>query len=125
MAMVQCGFPEVRHNYTALAICREFAWESGYVWAGGLPLGGGHGLVQSKPLEALGGRAAHVRKGLDLTAAALAAGKPVPSEAVALFARPFAPAWLYRMIGNLGWIMDARRNGVRGQMGNRPYAAAP
>jgi multimeric flavodoxin WrbA len=120
-AMVQCGFPEVRHNYTALAICREFARESGYVWAGGLPLGGGHGLVQSKPLEALGGRAAHLRKALDLTAAALVAGRPVPGEAVQLFAKPFVPGWLYRAFGNLGWILDARRNGVSRQLRSRPY----
>jgi multimeric flavodoxin WrbA len=120
-AIVQCGFPEVRHNYTALAICREFAGETGFIWAGGLPLGGGHGLVQSKPLETLGGRAAHVRKALDLAAAALAAGRAVPDEAVALLARPFVPSWLYRMFGNLGWILDARRYGARGRLRDRPY----
>jgi hypothetical protein len=121
-AIVQCGFPEVRHNYTALAICRQFAREAGYVWAGGLALGGGHGLVQSNPLEALGGKAAHVRKALDLTAEALAGGRPVPDGAVALFARPFVPAWLYRMFGNLGWVLDARRQGTRDKLRDRPYA---
>jgi multimeric flavodoxin WrbA len=122
MAIVQSGFPEPQHNHTALAICREFAWESRYVWAGGLALGGGHGLVQSKPLEKLGGKAAHVRKALDLTATALVGGHPVPDEAVHLFEKPFVPGWMYRAFGNLGWVIDAQKNGTRRQLGNRPYA---
>jgi NAD(P)H-dependent FMN reductase len=121
MAIVQCGFPEVQHNHTALAICREFAWESSYVWAGGLAIGGGHGLVQSKPLEALGGRGAHLRKALDMTAAAAVAGRPVPAEAIELCARPFVPGWMYRAFGNLGWVLDARRNGTSRQLRNQPY----
>jgi multimeric flavodoxin WrbA len=122
IAIVQSGFPEVRHNYTALAVCREFARDSGYVWAGGLALGGGHGLVQSKSLESLGGRADHVRKALDLTAAAVAGGRPVPGEAAALMARPFVPTWLYRLIGDALWLRDARRNHALGRLRNRPYA---
>jgi hypothetical protein len=114
----------VQHNHTALAICREFAWESGFVWAGGLALGGGHGLVQSKPLEAVGGRAAHLRKALDLTAVELAAGRPVPAEAVGLCARPFVPNWIYRAFGNLGWVLDARRNGSSNRLRDRPYTAS-
>jgi multimeric flavodoxin WrbA len=125
MAIIQSGFPEARHNHMALAICREFAWESGFVWAGGLALGGGHGLVQSKPLEKLGGKAAHVRKALDLTAAALAGGYAVPDEAVHLFEKPFVPGWMYRAFGNLGWIIDAQKNGTRRRLGDRPYAPSP
>jgi hypothetical protein len=63
-----------------------------------------------------------LRKALDLTAAALAAGRPVPGEAIALLARPFVPAWLYRTFGNVGWILDARRNRASRQLRNRPYA---
>jgi multimeric flavodoxin WrbA len=121
VAIVQCGFPEVRHNDTGLAICREFAREAGFTWAGGLALGGGHGLVHSKPLETLGGKAAHLRKACELAAASLASGRPVPAEAVTLLARPFVPAWLYRMFGNLGWRLDARRLRTSGQLRNRPY----
>jgi len=121
MAVVQCGFPEVGHNDTALAICRAFAREAGFTWAGGLALGGGHGLVQSKPLDSLGGKAAHLRKACALTAASLVSGRPVPAEAVALLARPFVPAWLYRLFGNLGWRLDARRQKTSGQLRHRPY----
>jgi len=121
-AIVQCGFPEARHNHTALAVCRQFALETGFVWTGGLPLGGGHGLVQSKPLESLGGKAAFVRSALALAATALAAGKPVPEEAVALMSKPFAPAWLYRLFGNLGWRLEARRSRPARSLRDRPYA---
>jgi hypothetical protein len=49
------------------------------------------------------------------------AGQPVPGEAVQLFAKPFVPGWLYRAFGNLGWILDARRNGASRQLRSRPY----
>jgi len=44
VAIANCGFPEASHNDTALAVCRRFAAEAGFEWAGGLALGGGrHG----------------------------------------------------------------------------------
>ena len=47
IAVVNCGFPEAVHTETALEMCRVFARQAGFVWAGGLGLGGG---------EAIGGR---------------------------------------------------------------------
>jgi putative NADPH-quinone reductase len=44
VAIVNCGFPEARQNDTALAICRQFAREAGFEWAGGLALGGGEAI---------------------------------------------------------------------------------
>ena len=120
MAISNCGFPEAEHNETALAICRRFAGEAGFVWAGGLALGGG-GAIGGKPLESLGGMVRKIRKSLDLAAAALAQGKAVPQEAVNLMARPLVPSWLYVLIAELGWRSEARKNGVRGQLQARPY----
>lgn len=121
LAISNCGFPEARHNETALAICRRFAREASFKWAGGLSLGGG-GFVDGRPLEKLGGMARSIRKSLDLAAAALAQGKPVPEEALSLMAKPLMPAWLYIMGGNMGWGSQARKNGVRNQLDARPYA---
>jgi hypothetical protein len=118
-AIVNCGFPELEHTRTALDICRVFARDAGFEWAGGLGLGEGESLG-GRTLESLGGRVRHVRRGLDLAADALAGGRPVPEEAQALLARPMIPARLYTLLGNLGWLRAARRQGALRRLGDRP-----
>lgn len=49
VGIVNSGFPETHQNSVALAICREFAAQSGFTWAGGLALGGG-GMIGGQPL---------------------------------------------------------------------------
>lgn len=119
LAIANCGFPEARHNTTALAICQQFAVEAGFGWAGGLALGAG-GAINGRPLAQAGGMARHVVRALDLTAAALAVGQPAPEEAVALLARPMMPLRAYTFMGDLGWRMQARRNGVYRLLRARP-----
>jgi hypothetical protein len=121
LAIANCGFPEAAHNATALAICRQFAEEAGFTWAGGLALGEG-GAISGRPLEQVGGMAHNVTDALDRTAAALAAGKPAPDEAVALMARPFIPAAAYMLMGDLGWLMLAGRNQAFTRLGARPFS---
>ena len=121
LAIANCGFPEAQHNATALAICRQFADEAGFAWAGGLALGEG-GAISGRSLAEVGGMAHNVVAALDLAAAALAAGEPVPTEAVALMARPFIPASAYMLMGDLGWLMQARRNRALTRLAARPFA---
>lgn len=121
LAISNCGFPEPRHNDTALAICRRFAEEVGFLWAGGLGLGAG-GSIGGQPLGKLGGMARNIRKSLELTAVALGQGKPVPQEAVNLMARPLVPAWIYVLLGHMEWRSQARKNGVGKQIDARPYS---
>lgn len=120
VALCNSGFPEAHQNNIALAICRCFAKEVGFSWAGGLPLGGG-GAINGQPLDKVGGMMKNVKKGLDLTAQALANGSSIPEEAVALFSQPLFPGWLYLMMGNLSWKLQALKNGVLMQMNNLPY----
>jgi hypothetical protein len=120
LAIANCGFPEVRHNEVALATCEQFAAAAGFRWAGGLSLGEG-GAISGRSLAEVGGMAHNVVAALDLAAAALAAGKPVPTEAVALMARPFIPASAYMLMGDLGWLMEARRNRALTRLAARPF----
>jgi hypothetical protein len=120
LAIANCGFPEAQHNATALAICRQFADDAGFAWAGGLALGEG-GAISGRALAAVGGMAHNVVAALDLAAAALAAGDPAPEEAVALMARPFIPARAYTLMGDLGWLMQARRNHALTRLAARPF----
>ena len=119
LAIANCGFPEAEHNATALAICQQFAHVAGFAWAGGLALGAG-GAINGRPLAQAGGMARHVAQALDMTAAALAAGQPAPQEAIALLSRPLMPLRAYTLLGDLGWRMQARRNGVYRKLWDRP-----
>jgi len=111
LAISNCGFPEAHHNDVALAIYRRFAHETGFDWAGGMARGAGE-AIKGKPQVESGGMARNVIAALDLAAAALIEGKPVPQEAQNLIAQPLMPAWLYRIVGNLGWYMQAREHGT-------------
>jgi multimeric flavodoxin WrbA len=133
LAIVNCGFPETHQNAVALAICREFAAQTGMVWAGGLALGAG-GMIGGEPLTSTkrpGPPVKHVIQALDLTAAAIAEGRPMPSEAVTMMMKnpiPLLPAalwrWLYVQIGGRGFVRAAARNGVsKNRLLDQPYAA--
>jgi hypothetical protein len=100
-ALINCGFPEPEQCRTALDIAQAFAARAGLDWAGGLALGEG-GAIDGGPLERLGGLTRHVRAALDLAAAALAEGHPVPPAAIARLARLMMPARLYTLMGNIG-----------------------
>ena len=120
LAVVNNGFPEAHQNETAIAICRRFAREAGFEWIGGLTLGGG-GAINGQPLTKVEGQARHAIQALDLAAAAVAQGRPVPEEAIEAMARPSIPSWAYRAMSWLGWRQQARQHGVQKQLYARPY----
>jgi hypothetical protein len=122
LAIANCGFPEAAHNGVALDICRQFAEEAGFTWAGGLALGEG-GAISGRPLAQVSGMARNTVAALDRTAAALAAGEPAPEEAVELMAQPFIPVTAYMLMGDVGWLMLARQNRVLTRLGARPFRA--
>jgi multimeric flavodoxin WrbA len=131
VAIVNSGFPETRQNAVALAICREFAVQSGFAWAGGLALGGG-GAIGGEPLTAAkrpGPPVRNVIAALDMTAAALAEGLPVPAGATRLFAKNLiplpVPVWrsLYMRLAGRGFEKLAAKNGIgKEQLRAQPYA---
>lgn len=123
-ALINCGFPEPEQCHTALDIARAFAARAGLAWAGGLALGEG-GAIDGGPLEQLGGLTRHVRAALDLAAAELAEGHPVPPAAIDQLARRMMPARLYTFMGNVGWRQRAARNGVHSTLHARPFELDP
>ncbi len=124
LSIVNCGFPETHQNDTALAICRRFAREAGFEWAGGLALGGGE-AIDGEPLSSVKLLARNVIRSLDLTAESLARGETVPQKAVELMAKPLLPAWLYIWWGEKRWWWRARKHGVEDQLDARPYKSLP
>jgi len=120
VAIANSGFPEAHHNDTALSICRRFAREAGFEWAGGLALGAGPSL-DGKPLTEAGGMARDVVQALDRAAPALAQGRPVPQEAIDSMAKSLVPPWMYVLMGSLGWRLQARKHGAWRKLGARPH----
>ena len=121
MAICQSGFPEVDHNEVAVEICRDFARDAGFEWAGGLILAAG-GMVGGQPLRKLQGMMRSAVKSLDLTAEALAAGRPVPDEAVQLMAKPPIPKLGYRFMANWGWRSQFKQQGRGSSLKDQPFA---
>ncbi|MBK8420997.1 NAD(P)H-dependent oxidoreductase [Candidatus Villigracilis saccharophilus] len=119
-AIANCGFPEAKHNDTALAICEQFAKETGMTWLDSLSLGGGEGLVHGVPLNEMDGRALPLKKSLELAATSLALGKPISQQARDIFAKPFIPNWLYKLFGGIGWKQQAKQYVVK-DLAARPY----
>jgi multimeric flavodoxin WrbA len=123
-AISNCGFPEAYHNDPALAICETFARQAGFTWAGSLSLGAGEGMVHGTPLNEMDGRVISLKKALDLAAEALAQGEAIPQAAQDFIAKPFIPAWLYRLSGVHGWKQQAKRWGAEKLLKRQPYAEA-
>jgi len=111
---INCGFPEAEQTRTAVRIARQFAALANYDFAGALPLGGGGVLTPDRSLEPGEGRppVGHVVRALDLTAPALALGGPVPDAALQAIIEPPLPDVLYRLIADLGFRWEARRQGT-------------
>jgi multimeric flavodoxin WrbA len=121
-AIINCGFPEAHQNNTAIAICRRFAKEAGFNWAGGLRLGGGE-AIGGKPLAGLGFMVRNVMKSLDIVAQDIADGKPISEKAVQLMAKPLMPRWLYCLIGDIMTKKHAKEHGVHKNLSDCPYQA--
>ncbi|MHB8093359.1 MAG: NAD(P)H-dependent oxidoreductase [Candidatus Aminicenantales bacterium] len=122
-AIVQCGFPETIQNRPACAIMEQFASESGFEWAGALAMGMG-GAIGGRSLNKAGGKVRNVVKGFELAADALASGKPIPAEAIALAGKPFMPKAFYLLAANFGMKHLAKKAGVRGRVYDHPYDSA-
>ena len=130
VAIVNSGFPETHQNSLALAICREFAAQSGFAWAGGLAFGGG-GMIGNQPLtdaNRTGPPVRHIIAALERTAASLAEGLPVPAEAVGMIAKNRISFGLWRRLymWMAAWSFKklAAKNGIsKDKMLAQPYAA--
>lgn len=120
LCIVNCGFPEAHQNDTAIAICRQFARETGFDWVGGLTLGGGE-VITGRNLSAIKKLSRNVIKSLDLAVEAITDNKPVSQEAIDLMAKPLMPKWLYLFMGGLRWKRESKEHGVREKLFAKPY----
>jgi len=122
VSIANCGFAEAGNNRVAQMICQRFTKETDMEWMGGLSLGMGE-MIGGGRLQQKGGIVRHVIQALDLCAERLAQGLVIPQEAVELMARPFMPAWFYRMLGNRLWMQRYHRESRGDKINAKPYLA--
>ena len=120
VAICQSGFPEADHSAVAIEICRNFASAAGLEWAGGLIMPEG-GMLNGQPMSKMKGRMRSAAGALDLAAEALAAGLPVPDEAVAKMAKLAFPRVAYRFAANWGWRSQAKKEAGETPLDAQPY----
>lgn len=120
VAIANNGFPEAKQNDIALAVCRIFANQVGFTWAGGLAMGGG-GMISGRPLGELGGMVRNQKKALEIAAESLAKGEAIPEKAVFLISKIGIPKWMYIWMGNRGWKQEAKTHIAIKEMFDTPF----
>lgn len=123
-ALVQCGFLESAQNDSAIAMCRLFARDAGFVWLGGLGRGAG-GMLGGKELEEAPQPLHATRAALDRTALQLAKGEALSDEIKAVFAAPLIPRWLYARAADSGFLWELFKHGQLFKTFRRPVKPPP
>ena len=116
-AIANCGLYESEHPALALDMVERFAQRAGYTWGCGLGIGRG-GMLASIGNNWSKGPAGDVYAALYDMASAMREGRSGQNA----FASPKFPRFLYIAVANMGWRIEAKKNGVRGKLKRRPYA---
>ena len=121
IAISNSGFPESSQNEIALTVVKNFAEKTGVKWLGGIAVGMGASIA-GRPLKELGSMFKDLTLGLELAAADTAKAEMISKEALDKLNKPLiSQKWLYLLIGNVGWIIDAFKNKVVTKLNNKPY----
>ncbi|NWF94758.1 MAG: NAD(P)H-dependent oxidoreductase [Candidatus Thorarchaeota archaeon] len=119
--VMNSGFPEAFQSDCAIENCRLFAQRASLQWAGGIAFGGG-AAIAGRPLQETGGITRFLRPALDMAAAALAKGDPIPDSAIRLAARPMLPTSIYLTMATRTWKRIAKHHGAHNKLGAMPFA---
>lgn len=115
--IVNCGFYEGIQAECALRILRNWCVKAGFIWGGGIGVGGGGGLAQMPTIEGGHGPKAPVEKALELMAEKVLEKETQENRYVSVA----FPRYLYKMAAQTGWRQMIRANGGRAKdLGKRP-----
>ena len=120
VAISDADFPESLHNDLSLATSKRFAVGCGLRWARG-PVLGGDWYIAGLTLEEAEGLVRNIRKPLKLADVDLAKGENAPADAGRLMAKPLMPEWVYLLVGHIGWLWKAGKQGCSKSLYDRPY----
>jgi hypothetical protein len=122
--LINGGFPEAHQSAVACAIVALFARAAHARWAGALQLGGG-GVLDGRPLEAVGQLADPLREALDQAADTLAIGRGIAGPARERFAEPLLPPRVYTAAGDAQWLWTAAHHHALTRLWDRPASTPP
>jgi ferredoxin-NADP reductase/multimeric flavodoxin WrbA len=121
VAIMNCGFAEPEQFRFAFGLLREFAYEAGYTWGGGLPVGGGE-AINGRALDRVGALTRPLRDAIDVGMPTLLGGGVLPANACDAAAIQTTPGTLYRFFGWWGWHMKRMARGLSiSEMRARPF----
>lgn len=119
-AMVNCGFPEDEINGEALRVVESFCRETGARWRFGLMIGGGGMLLGAKDAPFMKGVMGTIDEYLSLMKNDILTQKESKLQTMRAYVK--FPHKIYFMMGNLGWKMQAKSNGLKPRdLYKKPY----
>lgn len=107
--IVNCGFYEGIQAETALEILENWCAKAGFIWSGGIGVGGGGALAMMNSPKPGTGPKAPVDKALQAMADKILQRKIQPNCYVSVA----FPRFLYKMAAQMGWRQLIRANGGR------------
>lgn len=121
-AVAVCGFHEGVQNELALEMMGHFCSDAGLDWRGGAGIGTGEMIRELRAVPHEAGIRKPVVAALRSVASALGSNgaERLPDK---LYARHGIPRLLFKIAGEFGWRMQARKNGLRWRdLGARPLS---
>lgn len=115
--IVNCGFYEGIQAESALKILQNWCAKTGFIWCGGIGIGGGGGLSMMPKIESGHGPRAPIEKALGAMA-----DKILCTEAQENNYKSVAfPRFMYKMAAQMGWRQMIRKNGGKAKdLGKQP-----
>ncbi len=105
--IVNCGFYEGIQAESALKLLQNWSFKAGFIWGGGVGVGGGQGLAMMPKLEPGHGPRAPIDKALAAFSDIILKKKVQENNYVSVA----YPRFLYKMGGQIGWRKMMKANG--------------
>lgn len=115
--IVNCGFYEGIQTQFALSLLKNWCEKCGFLYAGGIGVGGGGGLAQMPKVQGGHGPRAPIEKALQAMAVSILQQETQENRYVSVA----FPRFLYRMAAQMGWRQWIKANGGKAKdLGKKP-----
>ncbi len=125
--IVNCGFYEGIQAEPALQVLKNWCLKAGYVWGGGVGVGGGGALSQMPKTKSGHGPREPIEKALKVLAQAICGGRAQGGRQDCcqagenLYVSVAFPRFLYKLAAQMGWRQMIKASGGRARdLGRRP-----
>lgn len=115
--IVNCGFYEGIQAEPALEVLQNWCMKAGFLWAGGIGVGGGGSLEKMPDVKPGHGPKAPIEKELEKLAEKISKKENYESQYISVA----FPRFLYKMAAQMGWRQLIRGNGGKARdLGKKP-----